>query len=229
MTKTYKKKIIVTDEASSAVERGNRLRRVRNMANLSRKDICEDGTLMNVNTYKSWELGRYGGLPRDGAETVIKKVAQEGVLCSLEWLLYEKGIVPQVTYLISEDINKSENDTSLSDEQKITQELLLFKKHHTDILHCHIMDDGMHPYFEQGDVVAGQRLTGDAIMTLEAKNCILQLEDNTLLVRNVRGISQGKPILVCLNPNTQVDQPIIYHPNIAYAAAVIWHRKKGLQ
>lgn len=95
----YIKKVEILDEKSTPEARAKRLRRVRNLANLSRKALCEDG-LINVNTLKGWELGRYGGLPKDGAEKIIQRIAREGVHCTLDWLLHEIGPGPR---LISND------------------------------------------------------------------------------------------------------------------------------
>lgn len=95
MADTYLKKVQVTDELSTAEARAERLRRLRNLANLSRKDMCN--TDLNFNTLKAWELARFGGLPKDGADKVIRRIAKEGVICTADWLLYGKGITPQLT------------------------------------------------------------------------------------------------------------------------------------
>jgi len=95
MPQTYQKKVLVIDEHSTAEARAERLRRLRNLANLSRKEMCNTDFL-NINTLKAWELARFGGLPKDGANKVIMRVAQEGVTCSIDWLLYGKGESPRL-------------------------------------------------------------------------------------------------------------------------------------
>jgi len=107
----YKKKVIVTDELSTPDARAERLRRIRNMANLTREQMCNLAKL-NVNTYKGWEIARYGGLPIDGAEKVLNGIGCEGVICSLNWLLYGKGQGP---YAIPKEslTNISANQKSL--------------------------------------------------------------------------------------------------------------------
>ena len=74
-TKAYTKKLLIENEFSTPEARADRLKRVRNLANLSRKEICESGDI-NINTYKGWELARFGGLPVDGAEKIINRVAR---------------------------------------------------------------------------------------------------------------------------------------------------------
>jgi hypothetical protein len=54
--KKYVKKVIVTTERSSGDARAERLKRLRNLANLSREQMCESGEL-NINTLKGWEIG----------------------------------------------------------------------------------------------------------------------------------------------------------------------------
>lgn len=51
--KKYIKKVIVSDELASAEARAERLRKIRNLANLNRKEIC-DSDEINFNTYKGW-------------------------------------------------------------------------------------------------------------------------------------------------------------------------------
>lgn len=84
----------MTDELSTPQARADRLRRLRHLANLSRKDMCDQE--LNINTLKAWELARFGGLPKDGAEKVIKRVAKEGVMCTSDWLLHGLGAGPQL-------------------------------------------------------------------------------------------------------------------------------------
>ncbi len=91
----YKKKVTVLDERSTPEARAARLKRLRNLANLSRKEMCESSDL-NINTLKGWELGRYGGLSLDGAYKLVRRVAAEGVFCTVEWLLHEDGLPPRV-------------------------------------------------------------------------------------------------------------------------------------
>ena len=59
-----------TQDLCSPKSRGERLRRVRNLANLSRKNFPLHG--INLNTLKGWEIGRHGGLTEKGAKKNIK-------------------------------------------------------------------------------------------------------------------------------------------------------------
>ncbi len=67
-------------EIALALERGNRVKRCRNIANLTREAVCDTGAL-NILTLKGWELGKHGGLSEAGAQKVLARVEKEGVRC----------------------------------------------------------------------------------------------------------------------------------------------------
>src|SRR5579862_8575903 len=92
--KRSKTSLIQDNSQSSPIAKAERLKRIRNLANLSREDFC-DGDI-NLTTLISWEIGRFGGLSRKGASSVIARVAKEGVFVTPEWLLYEVGAGPEV-------------------------------------------------------------------------------------------------------------------------------------
>src|SRR5579871_6555926 len=118
---------------ASADARGMRIRRIRNMANLTRQQLCEDSGI-NINSLKGWEIGRYVGLTWHGAEKIIQQAAKEGVKCTLDWLMYGIGIGPSVQtgFVDTPTIAISPNqlDTNQNEDKKIANELLLFKKHY---------------------------------------------------------------------------------------------------
>lgn len=224
LTQKYKKKVEVVDDRSTPEARAARVKRLRNLANLSRKEMCDDDD-MNVNTLKGWEIARYGGLPLDGAHKIIKRVAREGVLCTVEWLLYEDGQAPsvnvgQTTAPLTQSIKKQ------PEENNIEEELAFFQKHYPNAIHCKINDDGMSPFCEEGDIVAGIKKTYQEIQTVVGSNCIVQLANGELLCRRVRkGKLENTYNLVCMNSETTLDTPILAEMELISAAAVVWHRK----
>src|SRR5438552_2660970 len=93
--KRVKVEHIQGNSLSSPEAKAERLKRIRNLANLSREEFCLDGEV-NLATLVSWEVGRFGGLSRKGAGNVIARVAKEGVFVTPEWLLHEVGAGPEV-------------------------------------------------------------------------------------------------------------------------------------
>ena len=224
LTQKYKKKVEVVDERSTPEARAARVKRLRNLANLSRKEMCEDNDL-NVSTLKGWEIARYGGLPLDGAHKIIKRVAREGVLCTVEWLLYEDGQPPRVN--VGQTSEPSIQDGKKQPEEvNIDEELTLFQHHYPAAIHYQISDDSMSPFYEENDVVAGIKKTGKQIDDLVGSNCIVQLATGQLLCRRLRkGKTQHSYHLACLNVETSVEAPNITDVELLSAARVIWHRK----
>jgi len=225
----YKKKVEVICPNSSPEARAARCKRLRNLANLSRKEMCIDGVL-NINTLKGWELGRYGGLPRDGAQRVIKRVARAGVVCSLEWLLHGKGMEPQLglNTEVGHNIKGSDGseENGLIESDIVARELSFFKQQLPKAVWMKVDDDGMLPVYAIDDFVAGEKYFGKELDQLVKKDCIVQLVTGELVFRNLQfGSEDMKYNLVCLNPHSSVKHPVLYNQEIIFAAAVVWHRK----
>lgn len=201
-------------------ERGERLRRIRNLANLSRKNLCDEADI-NINTYIGYEVGKYGGLTKKGAELIISYLSTKGVYCSLEWLIHGVGKGP---YTIVDMPNVS-SDT-LNEEQKIHTELTLFHSHYPSAVDFQIIDDGMLSVYEVGSYVAGISFSDMAIETIIGCDCIIQTQTGERLVRNLReGRIKNTYTLTCINPHTLMNVPILYDIKLAFAAKIIWHRK----
>jgi len=221
----YKKKVIVSDIFTTPTARAERLHRVRNLANLTRKEMCENSSL-NICTYKGWEVGGYGGLPVDGAERVTKRVAEEGVVCTVEWLLYEIGqgpyIIPDFKKL-KQDHSKKTTTVTISEEKgKILQEILLFRKNFPEAIDYQIKDDGVAPIYNQNDFVAGMKYFGGTIKTIVNQYCIVQTLDGKTLVRLLKeGTSPNKFLLLCTNPQTSVANPALYDVEVVSAAPIL--------
>lgn len=198
--------------------RAKRLRRLRNLANLSRQQMCDDD--ININTYIGWEVARFGGLSKTGAKKVIDRVAQEQVICTLDWLLHGQGMPP---YLIYDRPARGE-----SEENLIKNELALFETQYEHSVWAQIEDDGLSPIFEQGDYVAGVKLTDSQQITnhLVEQFCIIEVKTDQFVVRKLKkGSKPGSYNLVCTNVDTQVDEPIMQNTSIRSAAQVIRHYK----
>lgn len=215
----YAKKVIVTDDLSTPEARAARLRRLRNMANLSRQAMCQADDL-NTNTYKGWEIARYGGLPVDGAERVVKRVSQENVICSTDWLLYGKGPEPYILPSPAQAAN-------LPDEKQcILQEVMLFQSLHAEAVYCEICDDAMIAQYAIGDYVAGIRHYGSDIISLASQPCIVQTNYGETMVRCLRKDQEdNRFMLYCIHPNTTVPYPTLYNIELAFAAPIIRHYK----
>lgn len=226
--RSFKKKVIIS-ENSTPEARAERLKKIRNMANLTREQLCNDDTI-NINTYKGWEIARYGGLPMDGASLVINRVSKEGVICTPEWLIYGIGIGPYVLadYKIAQQDKQIKNKSlKLSNQLTlICNEILLFKNQFSNTIDCQITDDALSPTFTKGDFVAGIKFFNDLIVNVLNQNCIIQLRTGEILVRNLRRSQKPNSyMLLSTNPNTTLSNPTLYDVEVSSAAPILRHYK----
>lgn len=199
-TDQYTKKVVGKSENSSPAARAERLKKLRNLANLNREDICNVQGL-NVNTFKGWELGRFGGLTKDGAERVITRVAQESVLCSLEWLLHGTGSAPMVI---------DNSSTTLVANEKIQKELSLFQALFNDILYSEIKEPQTTNHYHHGDVVAGVKLSIESAAGLISQVCIVETDKNEMIaVKLLQSLGNNRFLLSALSGDTQVETTLI--------------------
>jgi hypothetical protein len=219
----------IKDPSVIGKERADRLRRLRNLANLSRKELC-DGANININTYIGYEVVRYGGLTKKGADKVVRYIATKGVYTTIEWLMYDLGPGPQVITddiqdVVGEDVCKPIFDHS-QEMQKIAEEVYLFHRHYKPAMECRIDDDGMSPKYDVGDYVAGILYSGSPIGNLVGLDCIVKTTEGQLLVRSLcNGRVKGHYTLTCNNPKTTVIHPVLHDVKLISAAYIIWHRR----
>lgn len=218
----------VVEKPQSPRLRGSRLKRIRNLGNLTRKELSEKSGV-NLHTLKGWENGRFGGLSVSGAKLIIKYLSETGVHCSLAWLLDNTGRGPT----INEDQNlikiTSYRTEHNNHPEVIKNELSNFKKMHTDTNEFLVADDNMQPFFQSGDYVAGIKRFGRAIEMTIGHDCIIETADGLTLFRQLRrGDLVGTYTLICHNPKYNTNDSILSNVKLVSAAPIIWHRKKDI-
>jgi len=193
----------------TAKAKGRRLQHLRKLAGLSRQQLC-DAYTFNRRTLKSWELGDYKGIPATSAKKVLKAYLQEGIQCELEWLMYGTGHPPV-----------------LNQKNQILRDLETFRQNNTNSIDLLVNDDSMEPCFYPGDYVAGIKRTDEEIKPLLRLNCIVETEDQQILLRKLdTGSKENHYTISCLNPNTKTSS----HKDIKLksAAQVIWMRREEI-
>ena len=218
----------MTDPKSSPAARAERLRRVRGLANLSRHQLCEQEGI-NYNTLRGWELGRFGGLTENGAKRVCLRLAEEGVVCTPGWLLYEIGSPPEVNPISLEYQPSIILDDAEPDQKKeskwVTEEIQLFRSHYARALDFVVTDESMFPQFEIGDIVAGIKTT--QFDSLIGKVAIVVLKEGETLLRQVHQDPQhpNRFMLLATNVSAGLPHSVLTNIKIHAAARVLWHRK----
>ncbi len=207
----------ISDPQSSPKARGKRLKMARMVLDLTRHSL-EGKYQISASTVQSWESAKSGGLTRQGAVRILVALQQEGLNCSLEWLLYGVGMPPRLA---------SQPAVSASvPSENIIQELILFRSLNENALSIMLTDDGMSPHYQPGDYVAGRIRTGEAIKSLINQDCIIETAHNEILLRRLKpGSQEGLYHLQCTNPETTVATFTLYNQQVKAAAPIIWHRR----
>jgi transcriptional regulator with XRE-family HTH domain len=206
--------------------RGKRLKLARKMAGLTREEV-EEKYGISASTVQSWEAAKAGGLTEKGAQRAIAVLRQEGIWCTIDWLMYGLGEGPQPTGSQFHHVQESFTTyTDLPEEKAILQELEKFKSLNNDSIHFIVNDDAMLPYYQQGDYIAGKRKVGEAIKQLIGMDCIIETTEGTVLLRRLKlGAHDDTYTLLRINPDTQLAIPTLYEQKLKNAAAVIWLRR----
>ncbi len=221
-TKGYIKKILITDELSTPEARAERLKRLRNLTNLNRKEICEFCNL-NLNTYKGWELGRYGGLPADGAEKIVSQIIRLGVICTTDWLLYGKNPSPSLASY-NADLSSDKDNIKVTSLSLIEEEFAVFQSGLKDAVLERVDDDSALPNFKKGDYLAGVKMYGQEIDLVVDQLCLVQTIDGKKLIRYLKkGSSEDLYSLISINPLSKSQDLAILNTRLLYAAPIYRH------
>lgn len=216
---------ILMDEESLQKSRANRLKRLRRMTGMSRKDFStryhiSQGTLQN------WETGRFGGLTEKGARVILRAFRQEKIYCGFEWLMYGVGEDP----IIYKEVNQSQAVSSSRRISTEEQDIEFMTQLHKDVVTSYIDDDSMAPLYTRGCYVMGYKVEGRDMVSLSNKVCIVQAFDRRKMVRQLRiGKDRFSFNLHALN-GQESQKPVMYNMELMFAAAVMWVRypqKKG--
>ncbi len=204
---------------------GGRVEVLRQMIRLSRKAFSEKHGISPY-TLQSWEAGKVS-LTLRAAKRLLPVFQKEGIFCTVEWLLHGMGQPPQLINMQAVEISEtSPLYNAPATDSSMTHELLTFRNLNPNVMDLIVNDDGMEPYYQQGDLVAGIRRIDEAIGQLIGKECIVQTARNEILLRRIKGNRKsGTYDLMCWNMESQMVAPTLYEQTLVCAAAVIWQRR----
>lgn len=225
----------LTDFELLKKQRGNRVRILRTALRLSRRAFAEKygiprGTLQN------WEDGRYGGLTEKGAMQLLEIMRQEGLYCTVEWLLHGIGDAPQIAKVYDAIMATPIKIQDIPLEQLayremafISEELALYRKHyHPHVIDLTLPDNSMASMYRQGDVVAGRKRYKQDIAKLIGQVCIVQLSDGQILVRELQASSKLNCYQISYFDPERADKVQTQEVELICAALISWHRCKDL-
>ncbi|MBY0544864.1 MAG: helix-turn-helix domain-containing protein [Gammaproteobacteria bacterium] len=189
MSKTSKKtsKVVSEVEESVKLARGERLKKLRNMTNLSREELC-DTPDFNPNTFKNWEIGRFNGLLEDNAKRVIVHLAEKNIWCSLEWLMNGTGTEPMVI---------TSNPAITISDNELRKELSVLEALRGDILFTEIQEPLPANFYQFGDIVAGFKLSLEGATAFAAvlvgQVCLVETDKfEVMIVQMVKSLGNNR-------------------------------------
>lgn len=207
------------------INAGRRIKMTRTLAGLSRKDL-EDKFGVSMHTLQSWELGR-NPLTDKAASKLVEIFHSTGVNCSMQWLLEGLGKSPALLESEFTPYPPLDKDIAplLDKENTIQKEIDFFKTHNPNAIVIMVSDDTMEPRYSQSDFVGGtQYIIPKKINECIGHDCIIETSEGTFFRRLIR--RKNGYALVCLNPQTEMEEPVVFAKHILAATPIIWHRWK---
>ena len=214
-------------------ERAQRLRFLRKMSHHSMKEFAQHCNL-GLTTVNYWEQG-YSSVTERGAQKVCKAMREEGIECSVIWLMTGYGEPPKVTdasklsklnyknlaSLTRTSINEKKSDYSMENTE-IKEELALFRKNYPEHLIYLIDNESMKPLYGPGDLVAGKKLTDKNMELAHGADCIVEVEGRELLIRRVKiGHAANSYDLYVINSDASLEFPPLRNVKILSLAPII--------
>ncbi|WP_133139687.1 helix-turn-helix domain-containing protein [Legionella genomosp. 1] len=205
------------------INAGRRIKTARSLAGISRKDL-EQKFGISMHTLQSWELGR-NPLNEKTASKLVEILHSAGVSCSMQWLLNGSGKSPSLVNSDFVPFPVLDKDIAplLSQESSIQREIEFFKSNNPNAIAMMVSDDTMEPSYSKGDFVGGIKyLNAVDIEKCLGHDCIIEINEGTYFRRLVKRNSGFA--LVCLNAQTEVEEPVIFTKRILAVTPIIWHR-----
>lgn len=199
-----------TDET---LERGNRLRTLREQTGLTRSQFAREVNI-SEHTLKSFELG-IRELPIQKAREYSRIFLFAGIDVSFDFLYYGK------------EADLTENkDLVLNDNINIQNEIVYFKKNNPSSIILTIPDALMAPFYNKGDIVGGQKVTNEKQFSLLCGHvCIIESSTGQQYLRRVLKSNSRKITACTLSTNETNNLPLIEEIE-AYSIAQVtrhWH------
>ena len=204
------------DKKAEGKKASQRLKHIRKkLLNMTQEEFCE-GSKIPKQTYAVWENVRFHGLTKTGAERVLERYQELGVICTISWLLHGVGAPP----LMKQDIN---NDT-ISTPEDVADELLAFTNKAAALNH-YVTDNAMAPLYEQGDIVAGYIVSAEKA---DGKNCIILFDQGNSHHKTIGRINFNDEGLIISYTNAKSPARFLEVEKIISIAPIIWQRKPQL-
>ncbi len=215
----------MSDNALSAEARASRLQDARKLAKLTLRGMCMDGNI-NFNTLCGWEAARHGGLTRNGAQKVIDRLSQEGIICTLDWLLTGTGAPPKP--ILSKDLTHSLHTGKNSLTHFIPTQICLMEQQFPEFMGLTLPDEAMAPHYRMGDYVTGMPLPLDALGFAIGRPIIATLKHHNTTTRYCRHLirDNNTGLFSLVSSDFNAPDAILSHIQIVEFALILAHFHK---
>lgn len=207
-----------------AIARGERAKLLRTTLRFSRPD-CARKFNIPIGSLQTWEEAWQGGLTKKGAQRLIDAYAQEGLICSMEWLYDGIGTSPTFSHKeVAVVPDEWEKPNIRRSNEDIQQELILFHKHNDNAVDTIISDDALAPHFQKGDLVAGVRFFDKDLKKAIGTLCIVETVSGDKLIGylKIESISHNYALFSSKSAEKKL---IKENLKLFWAAPIIWTRR----
>lgn len=207
---------------SESKDTKGRIRFLRSLTGLTAKEFCERYGVSH-SSYTKWEAG-FLPISASKAKTLVAIAEQNGIYCTLSWLLHGIGQSPHEQKNPSgEYVNIEYSGKSEDIHMTISKEHEFFKKTYKDAEILVICDKSMEPQFKVGEYVGGTCVDLKKIKKYLDYPCIITTEDGKVRLRRV---GYNNKSFFLFGTNTRYTGGPIFElsPKIIKLAPVFWHR-----
>lgn len=200
-------------KSKGALERGKRLRILREQTGLSRSAFAEQLSI-SEHTLKSLE---------NGIRKISPQVARE---YSRLFLLLGMDVSFEFLYYGREAEELEQKEIIIDDDRHIHNETMLFKKNNPSAIILKLKDSSMSPCFNKGDIVGGQKITNEKqFPLLNGHICIIEATNGSQCLRKIIKSDQRKVICCSLNVDSDNNPPRVEEIKVLSIAQVTrhWH------
>jgi DNA-binding transcriptional regulator YiaG len=213
-----------TEKSKICIERGKRIKLLRMLVEMTRKDIDERYNL-SQHTVHAWEKGT-NCLTEKNADRLVEIFSREGLDITTDWLMH--GTNPLFT---KNEIGKNkdlQDALSIKGDIKILNEINYFRENNLNSVSVMVADEALLPVFCVGDYVGGVYVTNHMIQDLVGEFCIISTDDGQIYIRKIFNHQKCDSYMIgTTNPMYSINEPAHFVCNIQAAAKISRHWRLG--
>lgn len=203
------------------MNRANRLKQCRSMLKKTLKELG-DTHKISIGSLSNWESGA-SPISEKNVHKIISLLAAEGLICTKEWLLEERGDAPYLLTPSPSFDERKDEPFDITNQFLIYKEIESFKKAHPEMLLTLMRDETMSPFLRIGDYVGGPIISPEVYLKEHGNICIVETEKNQFLVRQLF-LQKSYILLLSMNQSTENHLLLLEHEPLSVAPVTFMRR-----